>query len=175
MDAARDSHTKWSQKEKDKYHMIITHMSNLKYGQMNLSTKQTHRQGEQTCGCQGGGEGSGMDGEFGVCRCKLFHLEWISNEVGPAGQPRELCPVSWDRPGWKIIWEKECISNWITLLYSRHWHAVNQWYFSFFWSKNSSELECFSVRLNRTSKGLEQWEAAGVRYTCDFDLHFSNN
>ena len=22
-----------------------------------------------------------MDGEFGVSRCKLFHLEWISNEV----------------------------------------------------------------------------------------------
>ena len=24
--------------------------------------------------------GSGMDGEFGVSRCKLLHLEWISNE-----------------------------------------------------------------------------------------------
>ena len=22
-----------------------------------------------------------MDGEFGVSRCKLLHLEWISNEV----------------------------------------------------------------------------------------------
>ena len=22
-----------------------------------------------------------MDGKFGVGRCKLFHLEWISNEV----------------------------------------------------------------------------------------------
>ena len=52
---------------------------------MHLSTekKQTHRQGEQTCGCQGGegGGGSGMDGEFGVSRCKLLHLEWISNEI----------------------------------------------------------------------------------------------
>ena len=27
-----------------------------------------------------GGE-SGMNWEFGVGRCKLFHLEWISNEV----------------------------------------------------------------------------------------------
>ena len=27
------------------------------------------------------GGGSGMDGEFGVGRCKLLHLEWISNEV----------------------------------------------------------------------------------------------
>ena len=37
---------------------------------MNLSTekKQTHAQGEQTCGCQGGEGGSGMDWEFGVCR-----------------------------------------------------------------------------------------------------------
>ena len=26
-------------------------------------------------------EGSGMDQEFGVSRCKLLHLEWISNEV----------------------------------------------------------------------------------------------
>ena len=29
--------------------------------QMNLSTKQTHRHREQTCGCQGGG-GWGRDG-----------------------------------------------------------------------------------------------------------------
>ena len=25
--------------------------------------------------------GSGMDGEFGVSRYRLLHLEWISNEV----------------------------------------------------------------------------------------------
>ena len=45
--------------------------------QRNLATKQkeTHRHGEQTSGCQGGGGGSGMDGEFGAGRGKLFHLE----------------------------------------------------------------------------------------------------
>ena len=50
---------------------------------MSLSTeqKQTHRHGQQTCGCQGGGRGSELDWEFGVKRCKLFHLEWISNDV----------------------------------------------------------------------------------------------
>ena len=50
---------------------------------MNLfpEKKQTHGHGEQTCSCQGGGRGSGMDWEFGVSRCKLLHLEWISNEV----------------------------------------------------------------------------------------------
>ena len=29
--------------------------------------------------------GKGMDGEFGVSRCKLLHLEWISSEVLPYG------------------------------------------------------------------------------------------
>ena len=50
---------------------------------MNLSTekKQTHGPGEQTCGCRGGGGGSGMDWEFGVNRCKLWHLEWIGKEM----------------------------------------------------------------------------------------------
>ena len=50
--------------------------------QVNLFTKQkwTHRHREHTCGCQGGGGGSGMDREFGVARCKLLHLEWISSE-----------------------------------------------------------------------------------------------
>ena len=48
---------------------------------MNLSTekKQTHGLGEQTFDCQGGG--SGVDWEFGVSRCKLLPLEWISNEI----------------------------------------------------------------------------------------------
>ena len=50
--------------------------------QINLSTekKQTHGQGEQTCGCQGWG-GNGMDWEFRISRCKLLHLEWIRNEI----------------------------------------------------------------------------------------------
>ena len=51
--------------------------------QMNLSTeqKQTHGHREQTCGCQRGGGGSGMDGEFGVSRCQLLYFEGISNKV----------------------------------------------------------------------------------------------
>ena len=46
-----------------------------------IEKKQTHGHGQQTCGCQGGGGKSGMDWEFGVSRCKLQHLKWISNEV----------------------------------------------------------------------------------------------
>ena len=36
--------------------------------------KENHGHGEQVCGCQGGGGGSGMDWEFGVNRCKLLLL-----------------------------------------------------------------------------------------------------
>ena len=40
--------------------------------QMNISTeKKTRGLGEQTCGCQGGRGGSGMDGESDVTRYKL--------------------------------------------------------------------------------------------------------
>ena len=51
--------------------------------QMNFSTekKQTLGHGEQTCGCQEGGGGSGMDWEFGVSRYKLLYLEWINFKV----------------------------------------------------------------------------------------------
>ena len=30
---------------------------------------------------KGEGEDSGIDRDFGVGRCKLSHLEWISNEI----------------------------------------------------------------------------------------------
>jgi len=40
--------------------------------------RETHGFGEQTCGCQGGEGGSGMDWEPGVNRSKLLHLEWIA-------------------------------------------------------------------------------------------------
>ena len=42
--------------------------------------KENHGHGEQTC-CQGVGGESGMDWEFGVNRCKLLPLEWLSNEI----------------------------------------------------------------------------------------------
>ena len=51
--------------------------------QMNLSTKQkqTHRHGNRLEVAKGDGGGSGVEGEFGIGRCKLFHLEWINNET----------------------------------------------------------------------------------------------
>ena len=51
--------------------------------QMNLSIIQiqTHRHGKQLYDCQGEEGRNGIDREFEVGRCKLFHLKWISNEV----------------------------------------------------------------------------------------------
>ena len=49
--------------------------------EMNLSTEKKIMDTENRLVVGGGGEGSGMDWEFGVNRCKLLHLEWISNEV----------------------------------------------------------------------------------------------
>ena len=70
-----------SQKEKAKYHMI-SHIWNLIYGTNEpFHRKETHELGEQTCDCQGGERGSGMDWEFRVNSCKLLHLEWLSNEI----------------------------------------------------------------------------------------------
>jgi len=48
-------------------------MWNLKYGTDDpiCKTETDHRRGEETCGCLGGGGGSGMDGEFSVGGYKL--------------------------------------------------------------------------------------------------------
>ena len=72
-----------SQKKIDKYH-TISHIWILIYSTNEpicRKKKQTHGLGEQTCSCQGEGGGRGMDWEFGVSRCKLLHLEWISNVI----------------------------------------------------------------------------------------------
>ena len=67
-----------SQKERQIPH-DITYIWNLIYGTNELfHRKETHGHGEQTCSYQGGGGGSGISS---VNRCKLSHLEGISNEV----------------------------------------------------------------------------------------------
>ena len=59
-----------SQKEKDKYHMI-SHIWNLIYvTKEHFHRKENHGLGEQTCGCQGGERGSGIDWESVVNRWK---------------------------------------------------------------------------------------------------------
>ena len=54
-----------SQKERDKYHMISIYFWNLIYGTNEpFHRKEMHGLGEQTYGCQGGG--NRMDWEFGL-------------------------------------------------------------------------------------------------------------
>ena len=73
----RDSHTEWA-KSDNKYH--IAYIWKLIYGTNEpFHREENHGHGEQNFGCQGGGGGSRMDWEFGVNRCKLLPLEWISN------------------------------------------------------------------------------------------------
>ena len=48
-----------SQKEKDKYHMILT--SGILQHKGIFRRKETHRLGEQTCVCQGGGRENGIE------------------------------------------------------------------------------------------------------------------
>ena len=71
-----------SEREREILYDII-YIWNLKYGTDNLATKQklTHRHREETCGCQGGGMMEWERLEVWISRCKLLHLEWISNEV----------------------------------------------------------------------------------------------
>ena len=83
MDETRVSHTKRNKSERERQIPYdITYIWNLVYGTNEpFHRKENHGLAEQTCGCQGGGGGSGMDWESGVNRSKLLHLEWISNEI----------------------------------------------------------------------------------------------
>ena len=83
MEGTRDSHTKRSKSEREsQIPHTITYIWNLIYGTNEpFHRKEMYGLGEQTCDCQGGGEGSGMDWESRANRCNLLHFEWIGNEI----------------------------------------------------------------------------------------------
>ena len=60
------SHTKWSKSERERQIPYdITYIWNIVYStNEHFHRKETH--GEQTCGCQGGGRGSGRTGSLGL-------------------------------------------------------------------------------------------------------------
>ena len=66
-----------SQKEKDKYHMI-SHMWNPKYSTNKPIYKSETDSQTYSTNLWLQGVGIGMDWEFGISRCKLLNLEWIS-------------------------------------------------------------------------------------------------
>ena len=55
---------------------------------------------------KGEGEGRGMDGEFGVSRCKGLYFQWINNEVLLYSTGNYIQPLGIEYDG---IGEKECI------------------------------------------------------------------
>ena len=60
----------------------ITYIWNVIYSTNEpFHRKENHGLGEQICDCHRGSGDSGMDWEFGVNRCRLLLLEWISNEI----------------------------------------------------------------------------------------------
>ena len=73
-----------------------------------------------------------MDWEFGVSRCKLSHLEWISNEVLLYSTGNYIHSLGIQHDG--RLHEKKnvcvCVYDQITMVY-RNWHnTVNQLYFN---------------------------------------------
>ena len=73
MDATIDSYTKWSKKEKYKYHMILFCVE-FKYGTNDPidKTETDHRHGQQPWGCQGEVGGGGIYWEFGLVDSKYY-------------------------------------------------------------------------------------------------------
>ena len=69
----RDSQTKWGQVRKKKtnttwYHLHVESKIWHKWTYLPNRNRHTDLENKQTCGCQGGGGRSRMDGEFGVDR-----------------------------------------------------------------------------------------------------------
>ena len=144
MDATRDSHTMWSQKEKVKYHLISLICGIWNMAQMNLCTEQTQTQAWRADLRlpRGRVEGEGWTG-VQVRKCKLLHFEWISNEVllYSTGNSIHSLGIGYDERyenknknidiymGFFHIYEYIFIylNVWVTLLYSRNWqNIVNQ-------------------------------------------------
>ena len=138
-----------------------------------------------------GGErmGSVMDWEFGVGRCKLLHLKWISNEVLLYSTENYIQSLVMEHDGtwWKIIWEEECICQfllysivyiWVTMLYIRNLHnIVNRLYFSKIFSKsiNIKEKVTYGIRfkffsVNRIWYWKNVWLHSTYNIFCVADL-----
>ena len=82
MDAARDSHTKWSKSERERQIPYdITSMWSLKYGTNEPIYKTETESQNRLVATKGEGRGSGMDWEFG------FRMD---KQWGPGVQHREL-------------------------------------------------------------------------------------
>ena len=76
-----DSHTKWSKSERQiPYHLLVESNIWSKWSYLQNRNRLTDMENRLVFAKVEGG-GSGMDWKVGVNRCKLLHLEWISNEI----------------------------------------------------------------------------------------------
>ena len=93
-----------SHTEKDIYCIpLICGIQNMTQMNLSMKQKQTHRQGEQTCGCQWrGGRRRGWEvGSLGLADASYIYR--TNKQQGPTVQHRELYSVSCDTPEWKRI------------------------------------------------------------------------
>ena len=80
------------------YHLPVLPKTHHKLNlSINTEQKQTHRQGEQTCSCQGEGGEGGTNWEFGISRCKLLCTGWINSKAFSV-QHMELYSISCGKP-----------------------------------------------------------------------------
>ena len=113
-DGTGDSHSEWSKSErKRQIPYNITYIWNLINSKNEaFHRKENHGHGEETCGCQGGMGGSGMEWELGVNRCRLLPLEWISNEILLCRGGNLWCLVTYDG-AWYCV-KIECVHVYVT-------------------------------------------------------------
>ena len=126
MDGTRDSCTEWSQKEKDKYHMILLISGILHKAQRNLSTEKKIKGLEnRLVVAKGQGEGVGWIGSLGLIDAN--HCLWN----GLAGRS---CCVALENMSIHlrqsmIMWENGmcmCMCNWVTMPYSRKKNCIGE-------------------------------------------------
>ena len=79
-----------------------------------------------------GGRGSGVDGEFGVSRGTLLHLEWISKEVLLYSTGYDVQHLGIEHDGrcsmrkriYMYVYICTYIYDWVTFLCSINWHNI---------------------------------------------------
>ena len=69
---------------------------------MKISVKTLRNKGGQTCDCQRGEGGRGMDWELGGSRCELLHLEWVDSnaQLHSTGNYIQLPGINHNRKGY---------------------------------------------------------------------------
>ena len=72
-----------------------------------------------------------MDWEIGISRCKLLHLEWMSNDVLLYSTGNYIQSLLMEHDGRYYEKKNTHVHDWVTSLYSSNWqNTVNHLYFN---------------------------------------------